>query len=79
MAENEDFWGNVAQYGRFFISVMLGTGYVMVKPFIQMLKKPVTAALVIGLLVIIYFLLSNTLQGMLGINEFEYDPSSFVT
>jgi hypothetical protein len=26
-----DFWSNVVRYGRYFVTVMLGTGYVMVQ------------------------------------------------
>jgi hypothetical protein len=29
LASNEDFWSNLAAYGRYFTTVMLGTAYVM--------------------------------------------------
>ena len=27
-----EFWSNVLRYGRYFVTVMLGTGYVMLRP-----------------------------------------------
>lgn len=72
VAENEDFWANMARYGRFFFSVIVGTVYTALKPLSQLLKRPVTAAVIIGVAVLIYFFVSSTLQGMLGLSDFDY-------
>lgn len=48
---------------------MLGTGYVMLKPFAGMFQKPVTAVLAIGGVVGTGFLLKVVLQAMLGVTE----------
>ncbi len=41
LAEEADFFSNVARYGRFFVTVMLGTVSVMTRPFANMFKNPV--------------------------------------
>lgn len=79
LAEGEDFWANMANYGRFFISVLTGTAYVAVKPIGKLLKNPVSAVFVIGGAVLVYVGLRATIETMLGLSEFEYTPSSAVT
>jgi hypothetical protein len=75
LAESEDFWSNVVRYGRFFITVMLGTGSVMLRPFAGLFKKPVTAIIAIISLVGSVVLLKITLEAMLGMSgELEYLP-----
>eukprot|EP00803_Ostreobium_quekettii_P006945 evm.model.scf_1246.3 EVM.evm.TU.scf_1246.3 scf_1246:16162-16761(+) len=73
LAEGEDFWENMARYGRFFLSVMVGSVYVMVKPLGELLKRPGTAVLLILALVLGYFFVTNTIQAMLGLSEFQYN------
>lgn len=63
IASQEEFWSNMARYGRFFVSVMVGTGYVMLKPFAEALKRPVTAVFVLVGLVALYFFVSFTVRG----------------
>lgn len=79
LAENEDFWGNVLRYVSYFFSVLLGTAYVALKPIVELLKRPTTAILVILGATGLYLFVSTTVSAMLGVNEFEYDPSSIVT
>lgn len=79
LAENEDFWGNVLRYVSYFFSVLLGTAYVALKPIVDLLKRPTTAILVILGAAGLYLFVSTTVSAMLGVNEFEYDPSSIVT
>lgn len=75
---DSDFWVNVSRYGRYFITVLLGTAYITVKPLIQLLKRPKTAIAVILGLVALYLFVSTTVQGMLGVsNPLEYQPSGF--
>jgi hypothetical protein len=73
VAENEDFWGNVLRYARFFVTVMLGTVNVMLRPFGGLLKKPVTAVVAIASLVGGVVLLKMTLELMLGIDGQQLD------
>lgn len=73
LAENEDFWGNVARYGRYFVTVMLGTGYVMVKPLLNAFKNPVSGVLAVSAIVALVFGIKVTLELMLGLSSgFDY-------
>jgi Protein of unknown function (DUF751) len=75
IAQDTPFWENLARYGQYFFSVMLGTGYVMLKPFAALLKRPVTAVLLIAFAIGLFFLVKRTVQAMLGTNDlFEYNP-----
>lgn len=75
---DSDFWVNVSRYGRYFITVLLGTAYITVKPLLQLLKRPKTAIAVILGLVALYLFVSTTVQAMLGVsNPLEYQPSGF--
>jgi hypothetical protein len=79
VAEGEEFWGNVAKYGRYFVTVMLGTGYVMVQPLVAAFKRPVTAIVAIVGVGGAAVLLKFTLDAMLGIQEpFAYEPGNVV-
>jgi hypothetical protein len=79
LAEGEEFWGNVAKYGRYFVTVMLGTGYVMVQPLVAAFKRPVTAIVAIVGIGGGAVLLKFTLDAMLGIQEpFAYEPGNIV-
>jgi hypothetical protein len=73
VAESEDFWDNVLRYARFFVTVMLGTVNVMVRPFAGLLKKPVTAVVAIASLVGGVVLLKMTLELMLGMGDQQFD------
>jgi hypothetical protein len=74
LAEGEEFWGNVAKYGRYFVTVMLGTGYVMVQPLLAAFKRPVTAAAALGALVGGFLLLRLVLNAMLGLQDLPLEP-----
>ena len=75
---DSDFWVNVSRYGRYFITVLLGTAYISVKPILQLLKRPKTAVAVILGLAALYLFVSTTVQAMLGVsNPLEYQPSGF--
>ncbi|CAG9462265.1 unnamed protein product [Pedinophyceae sp. YPF-701] len=75
LAENEDFWGNVVRYMRYFVSVMLGTGYIFVKPLANMMKKPTTAIFVIGFAVFTIVFVNFTVQSMLGLNDVQFSEA----
>ena len=76
LAEQE-LWSNLARYGRYFVTVMLGTGYVMLRPLQAMLKRPVTAVFAIAALVALVLGTRTALEYMLGLNELGYDTSTF--
>ena len=71
IAENEDFWANMARYSRFFVSVLVGTVYTTLKPIGRLLKNPITAVAIVGGSVVLYLFLSATLRGMLGLNDLD--------
>lgn len=75
IAGEEDFWGNVGAYFRFFVTVMLGTVNVVTKPFRDAAKSPATTAAVVLGGVALFAFMSFTVKLMLGIGEdsnFEY-------
>lgn len=77
-SEDSEFWVNVSRYGRYFITVLLGTAYISVKPVIELLKRPKTAFLVVAGVGVLYLFVSTTVQAMLGVsNPLDYQPSSF--
>ena len=79
LAEGEEFWGNVARYGRYFVTVMLGTGYVMVRPIAGLFKNPLTGALAVAGLAGGAYGLKVTLDAMLGLSApFDYLPPDSV-
>lgn len=75
IAGEDDFWGNLTSYARFFVTVMLGTVNVVSKPFRQAAKRPGTAvALAFGAVGLFAFM-TFTVKLMLGIGDdgdFEY-------
>lgn len=65
----EDFWSNLARYGRYFVTVLLGTAYTAIRPLGGLLRRPLSAFIVVSVLVGLYFFVSATLSGMLGANQ----------
>ena len=80
LASEAPIWENVVRYAQYFFSVMLGTGYVMLRPFAGLLKNPISAVfLIVGVAGFGYFV-QFTVKSMLGLEEpFEYVASSAVT
>lgn len=80
LANEAPFWENVLRYIQYFFSIMLGTVYVMLKPFAQLLRNPVTGILVIGGAIGLVYGVKVTVNAMLGVDDlFEYQASSIVT
>jgi len=81
LSEGEDFFANVARYGRYFVTVMLGTGYMMVKPVVGLVKKgPLTAVLALGGGAAAVLAVKFTLDAMLGLSEpVVYDADGLVS
>ena len=81
VAEGEEFWGNVVRYGRYFITVMLGTGYVMLRPLVGMFKNPLTGILAVALVSGAIYGTKITVDAMLGLSsiaQVEYESSNFM-
>mmetsp|Transcript_15971 Transcript_15971/g.47988 ORF Transcript_15971/g.47988 Transcript_15971/m.47988 type:complete len:234 (-) Transcript_15971:382-1083(-) len=68
LASEEDFWGNVGAYMRFFFTVMLGSANIITKPFREAAKSPVSTALVVLLLVGLVIFMSSVVKLMMGVN-----------
>lgn len=78
IAENEGFWQNVLRYIQYFFTVLLGTAYVAIKPFLELFKRPVTAVIGISAVVGLFAFVSFTVSAMLGLSDpVGYEPSSF--
>ncbi|XP_020594682.1 uncharacterized protein LOC110037958 [Phalaenopsis equestris] len=68
----EEFWDNVRRYGIYFLTVSTGAIYTILQPIFELLKNPVTAILIIVLVVGSFYLLSQVLSAMVGVSEFSY-------
>ena len=69
LSGEEDFWGNVYAYIRYFFSVLLGTAYIAFKPIAGLLKRPVTAFFTVVGLVALFVFVSVTVNAMLGMSD----------
>eukprot|EP00983_Pelagomonas_calceolata_P008939 290497-Pelagomonas_calceolata.AAC.4 len=69
VAGGEDLLTNIARYGRYFITVMLGTGYVMLRPLAGAFKNPLSGILATVGLIGGAVLLKFTLELMLGVTD----------
>lgn len=74
LAENQEFWGNVLRYGRYFVTVMLGTGYVIARPVVAMFKNPVSGLLALLLIVGSVVGTKVTIDAMLGLSNVPETP-----
>merc|ERR1712224_810487 len=68
-AQQEDFWPNMVRYARYFITVMLGTVYIMLKPVFELVKNPVSVAIALFGIAGIIFAIFSVLTLMLGISD----------
>lgn len=69
----EEFWDNVRRYGLYALTVSTGAIYTIVQPIVELLKNPISAVLILIILVGTLFLLSQVLNAMIGVTEFAYD------
>ena len=80
LSSEEDFWGNVYAYIRYFFSVLLGTAYVAVRPIVGLFKNPVSAFFTIFALVGLLVFVSVTVNAMLGLSNVEpFQPLDTMT
>ena len=63
------FWANMVKYARFSISIMVGFVFMFGRPVVNLLKKPQTAALVIGGGFFGFKFFKFTIETMLGMND----------
>jgi Protein of unknown function (DUF751) len=64
----DGFWDNVSRYPRFLITIILGIFTNTFSWLTPLLKNPVTAIALGGLLVSLLIFLSLTLRAMLGLS-----------
>ncbi|MQM03788.1 hypothetical protein Taro_036570 [Colocasia esculenta] len=69
----EEFWDNVRRYGFYILTVSTGAIYTILQPIVELLKNPISAILLLVILGGSFYLLSQVLSFMVGINEFSYD------
>ena len=69
----EEFWDNVRRYGLYALTVSTGAIYSILQPFVELMRNPFSALLLLLLLGGSFYLLSQVLTFMVGINDFSYD------
>lgn len=68
----EEFWDNMRRYAIYILTVSTGVIYTIFQPIIELLKNPISAILIIIVMVGGAYLVSQVLSAMLGISEFSY-------
>ncbi|AXY67377.1 MULTISPECIES: DUF751 family protein [Thermosynechococcus] len=63
----DGFWENVLRYQRYFVTVLLGVVWNVVEPLVPLLKRPLSAIALIGLMVGLLTFVALTLRAMLGL------------
>lgn len=63
----DGFWENVLRYQRYFVTVLLGVVWNLVEPLVPLLKRPLSAIALIGLMVGLLTFVALTLRAMLGL------------
>lgn len=64
----QDFFENVFRYPRYLISLILGIFFALFEKVKPLLKNPVTATAIIGILVGGFAFIALTLKAMLGLS-----------
>ncbi len=64
----QNLWDTVSKWPVFIIGAVLGVFLNAVKPIVPLLKNPVTAIALVGLLVGSFAFIGFTLRAMLGMN-----------
>ncbi|MEA5471856.1 DUF751 family protein [Spirulina sp. 06S082] len=64
----KEFFENVLRYQRYFITITLGIFFALFGWLKPLLKNPVTAVALVGMLVSILIFVALTLRGMLGLS-----------
>ncbi|KAL7617218.1 uncharacterized protein LOC111905482 [Lactuca sativa] len=69
----EDFWDNMRRYGLYALTVSTGVLYAVFQPLYELLKNPISAILVLTILGGGFYIVTQVVSAMIGINEFSYD------
>merc|ERR1712144_72915 len=69
VTQDDDFFLNLTRYGKYFFTVMFGTVYIMLKPVLDMSKRPSSAIFTLMAFIGVLYVLSLTLKAMLGIDD----------
>lgn len=68
----EEFWENVRRYALYALTVSTGVIYTVLQPIVELLKNPISALLIIIIIGGSFFIVSQILSAMVGVNEFSY-------
>jgi hypothetical protein len=64
-----EFWENVFRFPRFFISSMLGLVFIIIGPFLNLLRRPQTTFIFIVITTFTLTFISLTLKAMLNLDS----------
>ncbi|MEC4985186.1 MAG: DUF751 family protein [Oscillatoria sp. PMC 1068.18] len=64
----DDFWDNVSRYPRYLITITLGIFFALYDRVKPLLKQPITATALIGILISGFAFIFFTLRAMLGMS-----------
>lgn len=62
----QDLWQTISRYPRYLITITLGIFFFIFEKFKPLLKQPIAAVAVVGLLIGIFAFVTLTLRAMLG-------------
>nr|XP_010939251.1 uncharacterized protein LOC105058136 [Elaeis guineensis] len=68
----EEFWENMRRYALYTLTVSTGVIYTILQPIVELLKNPISAILIIIVMVGSAYLVFQVLSAMVGISEFSY-------
>lgn len=69
----EEFWDNVRRYGLYALTVSTGALSAVFEPIYELLKNPISAILILIVLGGSFYIVSQVVSAMIGVNEFAYD------
>ncbi|VVA93432.1 unnamed protein product [Arabis nemorensis] len=69
----EEFWDNVRRYGLYALTVSTGALSAVFEPIYELLKNPISAILILIILGGSFYIVSQVVSAMIGVNEFAYD------
>ncbi|KAJ3698006.1 hypothetical protein LUZ61_001711 [Rhynchospora tenuis] len=69
----EEFWDNMRRYALYALTVSTGMAYTVLEPIVALLKNPITAILILIVVVGSGFVVSQVLNAMVGNSDFAYN------
>ncbi|MEC4892587.1 MAG: DUF751 family protein [Oscillatoria sp. PMC 1051.18] len=64
----DDFWDNISRYPRYLITITLGIFFALYDRVKPLLKQPITATALMGILISGFAFIFFTLRAMLGMS-----------